>query len=310
MWRAVRLFIRRRSWFYAAMFVLTLTEIYDLTFILFYLFNGATTSQMVLDYLACAIFTVLFAVLNLVRFRQVAGPAWPRTTNVLVVCTGVFAAYWFVHTCFGWYHIASTGHYGDIVITTQMSAVGYLLDVLLNAALSMAFLLHLRSMSRGNVFRTGMQRYVTKAQIMLVLESLSIAVALTLQLIDPTLDPLWLLMFLAQGVRMAAYCKLLHLLTRIMAQRKTASRTAQSTSFSTTESGGIGGGTGHLPTNAAIAAMVQVRPGSDRTLGPGLPRRASKTFGGAGNGKTTGLPSTTESAAGPSLMRSTEMLGE
>ncbi|KAJ3353679.1 hypothetical protein GGF32_002910 [Allomyces javanicus] len=309
MWRAVRLFIRRRSWFYAAMLVLTLMELYDLTFIQFFLYNRATVAQMVLDYLACAIFAVLFAVLNLVRFRQVAGPTWPRTTSVLVLCTGVFAAYWAVHTCFGWYYIASTGRYGNIVITTQMFAVGYLLDVILNAALSTAFLLHLRSMSRGNVFRTGMQRYVTKAHTLLVLESLSIAVAFALQLIDPTLDPLWLLMFLAQAVRMAAYCKLLHLLTRIMAQRKTSSRAAQSTSFSASESGGVGGGTGHLPANAAVAATVQVRPGSDRTLGPSLPRRASKTLGGAGNSKAAGLPSTTE-AAGPSLMRSTEMLGE
>ncbi|KNE69704.1 hypothetical protein AMAG_14251 [Allomyces macrogynus ATCC 38327] len=111
-WSAVHLFWRRRSRFYVAMLVLIFTQLFDMTFTLFYLYNSATVAHMVIDYLACAVFAVLFAVLNLLRFRQVGGATWPRTTMVLGVCTGLFAAFWLVHMILGWYSIASTGHYG------------------------------------------------------------------------------------------------------------------------------------------------------------------------------------------------------
>ncbi|KNE71246.1 hypothetical protein AMAG_15900 [Allomyces macrogynus ATCC 38327] len=298
-WNAVRLFWRRRSRFYAAMLVLIVVQLYDMTFTLFWLYTGATTVQMVLDYLACATFTILFSVLNLLRFRQIGEATWPRTTIFLGMCTALFAIYWVTHMIIGWYSIASTGCYGlPGGVTNDMFAIGYLSDAALNGALSTAFLVQLRAMSRGNVFRAGMQRYVTKAQFLLVFESVSLAAVLALQLIDPAVDPLWMTAYLAQGIRMAAYCTLLDLLTRIMARRRKASRITQSTSLSGPEAGGAGGSA-----NACVLAAAQTRLASERAAsGAATSRRA------ASGGKASGAPSTIETMP-PSLQRSADMSG-
>ncbi|KAJ3353680.1 hypothetical protein GGF32_002911 [Allomyces javanicus] len=284
------------------MLVLIFTQLFDMTFTLFYLYNSATAAHMVLDYLACAVFAVLFAVLNLLRFRQVGGAAWPCTTNVLVLCTGLFAVFWVVHMILGWYSIASTGRYGiPGGVTNDLFGVGYLADAALNGALSTVFLVQLRAMSRGNVFRAGMQRYVAKAQALLVLESVSLAAVLALQLIDPTQDPLWLTAYLAQGIRMAAYCTLLDLLTRIMARRKNASRVAQSTSFSGSEAGAGGA----VSANASASAAAQTRSVSERA-GSGAP--TSRRAASSGKALGVGAPSTIEITP-PSLQRCADMSG-
>ncbi|KAJ3348976.1 hypothetical protein GGF32_005882 [Allomyces javanicus] len=232
-WRAASLYWHRKSWFYAAMLVLIGAELYDLFFFLFGLQPGifdlqpsaATSVQMALDYLAGATLTILFASMNFVRFRQIGGSTWPRTTNVLALCTVLLAVYWISVMIYGFWNIVSFGQYGDAYITSQLWGTGYLIDATLNAALSTAFLVHLRVMARGNLLRTGLRRYVAKAQALLVLESVSIISVLAVQLIDITIDPLWLLFYLAQAspsVRSAAYCMLLQLLTRIMSQRNKA----------------------------------------------------------------------------------------
>ncbi|KAJ3367229.1 hypothetical protein GGF31_007647 [Allomyces arbusculus] len=273
------------------MLVLIFTQLFDMMFTLFYLYNSATVAHMVIDYLACAVFEVLFAVLNLLRFRQVGGATWPRTTLVLGVCTGLFAAFWVVHMVLGWYSIASTGRYGiSGGVTHDMFGAGYLADAALNGALSTAFLVQLRAMSRGNSFRAGMQRYVTKAQALLVLESVSLSAVLALQLIDPTQDPLWLTAYLAQV--------LLDLLTRIMARRKNASRVAQSTSFSGPEAGACG-----ASANVSVSAAAQTRSASERAASGAPPSRRA-----ASSGKASRAPSTIEITP-PLLQRSADMSG-
>ncbi|KAJ3367230.1 hypothetical protein GGF31_007648 [Allomyces arbusculus] len=267
-WNAVHLFWRKRSRFYASMLVLIVTQLYDMIFSLFLLYGvGATPAQMVLDYLACATFTVLFSVLNFLRFRQFGGSSWPRATKFLGACTVVLSVYWAVHMLLGWYLIGSTGHYGNFDYTNQMFAAGYLYDAALNAALSTAFLVQLRAMTRGNVFRAGLQHYVTKAQLLLVLESVSLAAVLALQLIDPTVDPIWLLVYFAQAIRMAAYCTLLHLLTRIMAPAKSSSPGGRSTSFSTE----AGSGAEHSATNTTVSMVAA----ASTRIGAAAPTRHS-----------------------------------
>ncbi|KNE69706.1 hypothetical protein AMAG_14253 [Allomyces macrogynus ATCC 38327] len=276
-WNAVHLFWRKRSRFYAAILILIVTQLYDMIFSLFLLYGaGATPAQMVIDYLACAMFTVLFSWLNFLRFRQFGGSSWPRATKLLGGCTVVLSVYWAVHMLLGWYLIGSTGHYGNFAYTNQMFAAGYLYDAALNAALSTAFLVQLRAMARDNVFRSGLQRYVTKAQFLLVLESASLAAVLALQLIDPTVDPIWLLVYFAQAIRMAAYCTLLHLLTRIMAPAKGPSPGGHSSSFSTE----TGSGTAHSATNAIVSTATV---GNTRTGAAAAPaRHATSKVNGAG----------------------------
>ncbi|KNE71247.1 hypothetical protein AMAG_15901 [Allomyces macrogynus ATCC 38327] len=101
----------------------------------------------------------------------------------------------------------------------QAWAIAYLYDSVLNAILLASFLVYLRVMACSNTFWSGLQRYVTKAEALLVLGSISLVSVLALQLIDLTADPLWLTWYLIQGVRMLAYCTLLQLLTRIMSHR-------------------------------------------------------------------------------------------
>ncbi|KNE69702.1 hypothetical protein AMAG_20024 [Allomyces macrogynus ATCC 38327] len=277
------------------MLVLIGAELYDLFFFLFGLQPGtATPVQMALDYIAGATLTIVFATMNFLRFRQIGGSTWPRTTKFLAVCTFLLAVYWISVMCYGFWNIVSFGEYGDTYITSQLWGSGYLVDATLNAALSAAFLVHLRVMSRGNSFRTGLQRYVTKAQALLVLESASIISVLAVQLVDLAIDPLWLLFYLAQSVRSAAYCMLLQLLTRIMSQRNKAP-VGHSTSFTISELSGS--------TNA-VMSVTQAR--SDGRAAPAMPPRRTGSSLVAGGGSKTGQE-TFETRTAPPLARSAVM---
>ncbi|KAJ3348975.1 hypothetical protein GGF32_005881 [Allomyces javanicus] len=196
------MFARKRSRFYAAMLVLIATQLYDMACFVFGLQGNADSPALLVlvafDDLACATFTVLFASMNLVRFRQIGGSTWPRTTKLLVGCTALLGLYWTAIVGYGWWYLAAFRNYANSAIMNQAWAIGYLYDSVLNAILSTSFLVHLRVMARGNAFRSGLQRYVNKAEALLVLETISLAAVLALQLIDPTADPLWLTWYLAQ----------------------------------------------------------------------------------------------------------------
>ncbi|KAJ3360224.1 hypothetical protein GGF32_008570 [Allomyces javanicus] len=77
------MFARNQSQFYAAILVLIVMQLYDLACFVFGLRGDADSpAQLVLadfDYLACAMFTVLFASMNLVRYDAGVHPhpqAW------------------------------------------------------------------------------------------------------------------------------------------------------------------------------------------------------------------------------------------
>ncbi|KNE69703.1 hypothetical protein AMAG_20025 [Allomyces macrogynus ATCC 38327] len=276
-WRTVHMFARKRSWFYAAMLVLIITQLYDMACFVFGLQGGADSPALLVlvafDDLACAVFTVLFASMNLVRFRQIGASMWPRTTKLLVGCTVLLAAYWTAIVGYGWWYLAAFRNYANSAIMNEAWAVGYLVDAVLNAILSMSFFVHLRIMAKGNGFRAGLQRYVAKAESLLVLESISLVSVLALQLIDPTADPLWLTWYLAQGVRMLAYCTLIQLLSRIMSHRRVSRMGGQSTSFVVGES--MTDRTGHSSTSGVMSAGHVCS--SDGRIVVNAPRRGTST---------------------------------
>ncbi|KAJ3367228.1 hypothetical protein GGF31_007646 [Allomyces arbusculus] len=285
-WRAVHMFTRKRSWFYAAMLVLIITQLYDMACFVFGLQGGADSPALLVlvafDDLACAVFTVLFASMNLVRFRQIGASTWPRTTKLLVGCTVLLAAYWTAIVGYGWWYLVAFRNYANSAIMNEAWAVGYLVDAVLNAILSMSFFVHLSIMAKGNAFRAGLQRYVTKAKSLLVLESISLVSVLALQLIDPTADPLWLTWYLAQGVRMLAYCTLIQLLSRIMSHRRVSRMGGQSTSFVVGES--MTDGNGHSSTSGVMSAG-NVRS-SDGRIVMNAPRRGTSTHAAGAVGGT------------------------
>ncbi|KAJ3366347.1 hypothetical protein GGF31_008075 [Allomyces arbusculus] len=229
-WRALHLFAVKRSWFYAGILVLIAMQLYDINFTLFCLFQPTCpAANWVLDYFACMVNMVLFSIMNLQRYRQLAGSLWPRVTTTLWVSTILFSAYWFAFMVYGWVFVARNGYFGDDQVY-QLFAAGYLFDAALNTALSLAFLVRLRHLTRDNhLRRTGFNKYMLRAQTLLLVEAGTLTVANLIHLFDVTFDPLWLLVYLSQSVRMSAYCTLLQLLTKIMVQRLPTSPTAAAT---------------------------------------------------------------------------------
>ncbi|KAJ3348978.1 hypothetical protein GGF32_005884 [Allomyces javanicus] len=215
--RAVRLLWSKRSWFYATILAVMFLQLFDVLFMLFFRPRRDTPAWlMALDYLAFALNMILFATMNFQRYRLLGGALWPRTTKFLMACTALFAAHWTGIAIFGWVNITTTGFYGDDAVIPFWTA-GYIFDAVLNATLTGAFLVHLRAMGRGNDFRPGLRSYVTRAQLLLVFESTLLLAMVVIQNYDWEIDPLFLLGFLSQAIRISIYCALLQLLTKIMA---------------------------------------------------------------------------------------------
>ncbi|KNE69700.1 hypothetical protein AMAG_14248 [Allomyces macrogynus ATCC 38327] len=257
-WRSTHLFYTCRSWFYAGILAVVLAQVFDMIASLFFLANGPIPALFALDMIVFNLSVILFEVVNIMRCRQLTAADWPRLTKFLTVCTGIFGVYWTALMVNGLRSLTnSVGPAGMTFGELQAWMAGFLFDAALNGAVSILFLVQLRTVSQGNGFRPGLRRYVVRAQVMLAVESGVLVAVVLMQGIDRSVDPLNLLGYLAQAIHICVYCELLHVLSRIMSRRN---RDVSGGAVASGESGTRSGKKSHGTSSSTVDAPPSPQP--------------------------------------------------
>ncbi|KNE61782.1 hypothetical protein AMAG_06580 [Allomyces macrogynus ATCC 38327] len=260
--QCVLLFYRRRSRFYLALLVVATCSALDpmCTYI------GASriaTDGWQYNVGSCLVSLFglgMFGTLNFVRFYKTCGKSYPRLSRVLAVGTAIhLIVFWVINI---WWAVFSFSRrpFSDAADLFFAYSLWYIYDALLNVAVSLAFVLFLRSRLAGGqmagqvVLRRGIQRALMTVQVSLAVECLFLLTNNIMNAVDATIDPLWGLSYLGNSIRVRVFCTFLDTIRRLMSEN-THAGTGMTDSSTGTATGGGGG-------NGPRATMISTSPSS------------------------------------------------
>ncbi|KAI9183449.1 hypothetical protein H9P43_004367 [Blastocladiella emersonii ATCC 22665] len=161
-----------------------------------------------------------FTVLNITRLHRMCGTAMPRVVRTLAVLSGLSITVCGVAVI--WYHVVLATYGFSPLLRAPRTMIGLwdLSDGIINAAISLTFVIHLQNLIAGTAgmptMRTGIVKLIHRVQIMLACECVLIVMANILRLINTRWDPNWVSILFAESIRQRIYCVFLKSLHRVM----------------------------------------------------------------------------------------------
>ncbi|KAI9221162.1 hypothetical protein BC828DRAFT_381769 [Blastocladiella britannica] len=207
-----------RSYYYVAFLVLVILRVLDVSVNSYMWASDASTrhslfyAQITIEWIAGH----LLLILNLIRLHVVCATTRPKIVRFLVGCTicillllNFTSGYYLVDWLMG----------SSIKNTDRAYAAWSGFDALLNATISLVFVVHLEAVVvEANANQAYLRRTLFKVKALLASDATIILTSALIQLCGPDLDPLWSVYFFSEGFRLCMVSHFLVLLNRIMRQ--------------------------------------------------------------------------------------------